>query len=92
MNLPGFTAEASLGPAMDHYGGATIPGRSGGGVLPVQLSRLGSLFGQIRCCQFINGKFRCVSEVRRPWESCRCVRTIGGPVIICQDMVNQANF
>ena len=31
MNLPGFTAESSLGPAMGHYGGATISGTSGAG-------------------------------------------------------------
>ena len=91
MNLPGFTAESSLGPAMGQYGGATMSS-SGGGVLPMQFSRLDSIFGVFKCCQFINGKFHCVSQPRRPWESCRCVRTPWGPFIICQDMVNQADF
>lgn len=91
MNLPGFTAESSLGPAMGHYGGA-MSGSSGAGVLPMQLSHLDSIFGEIRCCQFINGRFRCVSRPRRPWENCRCVRTNFGPFIICEPLVAQADF
>lgn len=92
MNLPGFTAESSLGPAMSHYGGMTLSVTSGGGVLPMQFSHLDSIFGTLRCCQFINGRFRCVSKVNLPWENCRCVRTSFGPVILCEPLIAQADF
>jgi hypothetical protein len=92
MKLPGFTAESSLGPALGHYGGATMSGSSGAGVLPMQFTNFESIFGVIRCCQFINGRFRCVTRPRRPWENCRCVRTVGGPFIICEPLVAQADF
>ena len=92
MNLPGFTAESSLGPATGHYGGATISGSSTVGVLPMQFSNLDSIFGIIRCCQFINGRFRCVTRRARPWENCRCIHTIGGPFIKCGPLVAQADF
>lgn len=92
MNLPGFTAESSLGPAMGQYGGATMSGSSGAGVMPMQFGPLDSIFGVFRCCQFINGRFRCVEQRRRPWENCRCIRTNFGPFIICEPLVATAEF
>ena len=75
MNLPGFTAESSLGPAMGNYGGATISGTSRGGVVPSQRLMVapGLLRTRVmRCCVVIGGKPEChVREVLR-WQNCRC--------------------
>jgi len=90
MNMPGFTAEASLGPTMDHYGSVAVSGGPQGAVLPMQ--RLGALFREFRCCQFIQGRFRCTSRLVRPWESCRCIRTQFGPFILCDPLVATADF
>ena len=90
MNMPGFTAESSLGPALDHYGGATMSGTSGGGVMPTQF--IIRPFEVFRCCQFIGGRFRCVSRQRLPWESCRCIRTLTGPFITCESLIFQADI
>jgi hypothetical protein len=70
MNMPGFTAESSLGPAMHTYQGNVVPGRRPvqgvGGVLP-QLLRFGGdpdLGEYLRCrangggdlvCRFFGG-------------------------------------
>lgn len=91
MNLPGFTAESSLGPAMGQYGGATMSGSSGAGVLPMQRGSLEIKplqFQIFRCCQ---PGFGCVSQRRWPWERCRCIRSLTGPIILC-DGLTLADF
>ena len=90
MNLPGFTAESSLVPAMGHYGGATKSG-TGGGVLPMQLRASRQTIDQLRrlyefqCCQWINNRMKCVSKLNFRGENCACERGPLGPWIRCGD-------
>jgi len=90
MNLPGFTAESSLGPAMGHYAGAAISGTSGTRVVPTQLFVApGRWTREFECCRFIFGKNLCVKKFVLPWENCRCGESFfGGPVIDCSPVGN----
>jgi hypothetical protein len=55
LNVPGFTAEASLGPASGSYNGLAVhDGSRGTRVVPMQgfrgFGRLGGIFPTIQCC------------------------------------------
>lgn len=98
MSLPHFTAEASLGRARNIYRGVAAAGDAGtGDVLPAQGGFAGGhpALPEIRCCRWAPrfGRFVCTSRRQRPGEQCRCVSSLTGPVILCEDLVvNQSQF
>ena len=98
MSLPQFTAEASLGRARNTYRGVAAAGAAGlGGVVPAQFGFTGGhhALPEIRCCRWAPrfGRFVCTSRRQRPGEQCRCVSSLTGPVILCEDLVaHQSQF
>ena len=79
MNMPGFTAEASLGPAKGKYQGNAIFDSSGAvRVLPMQESTAASIVTQwgrrVWCCSYdSSGKPRCTYYTVPFWYWCRIV-------------------
>jgi hypothetical protein len=100
MNMPGFDAESSLGPAISMYRGKAIFDRSvTAEVLPVQdflasppLSQtlaspfLRSTIGRTITCCLVGRHPPCVTYVVPFFENCEC--QFGAPV--CTPFVNQA--
>lgn len=88
MNLPGFRAEASLGPAGTTYRTAGR-GLDAGGVSPAQQFRVGHFLVTKRCCQYVPslGRFVCVERRHQPWVQCQCHNAMFGPFITCKDPV-----
>ncbi len=105
MNMPGYNAEASLGPTLGIYRGNAVFGRLGtGDVLPMQeflasspfsqnlnFGHSGSILWVTRCCRYapILGKWICASRAHSPLEQCRCLSGAFGPVIVCSPPVLQ---
>lgn len=94
MNMPGFGAEASLGPAAGTYRGRTIRGGSGTGDVSMQFfgaSSFASRFGfTIKCCGYstLLRRFVCTSRSVSPLENCECQQDIfGHPLIFCRPPV-----
>lgn len=98
MTLPPFSAEASLAPTRGVYRGATCSAHaSTGDPSSVQASAagIGVPWPVFKCCRrapMLGGRFVCVSRPRRPWESCRCLEGAFGPLIVCRDIGNTADF
>jgi hypothetical protein len=103
MSMPGFTAEASLGPSIGRYcGGTAFPrGSIAGDVVPAQFLApmlssidLGSWlnrFPPMRCCRYVPilGRFVCVSQRVSPLEQCSCESDyFGFPIILCRPPVS----
>ena len=101
-NMPGFTAEASVGPTIGVYRRSAVFGRSGiVEVSPMQglsalrkltqadLSEFLTLNPIIRCCQYSPrlGRFVCASRVQPIGYHCECIRTLDFPVIVCSPLV-----
>jgi hypothetical protein len=99
--VPGFQAEASLGPAWGRYRATAAFGapRAAGGVSmqgwPTAVTpSLGlgiDLFPPIRCCRFVPkwGRFFCVERRASPLEQCRCTQDFFGfPIILCRPPEN----
>jgi len=99
--LPGFHAEASLGPPRGSYRAMTSFGavRSADGLsmqasptaLAPALGRGFDLFPPMRCCGYVPMLHRFVCTERRvsPLEQCRCVRdSFGFPFILCLPPTN----
>ena len=97
MNMPGFHAEASLGPTTGTYRGRTAYSGSGKGDVSMQLFRASSFlsrFGRfgvtIRCCGFskVLHRFVCTTQTVSPFERCTCeVDALGHPFVICSPLV-----
>ena len=99
MNLPGFDAESSLGPANGVYRGrAGGRGQAAAALSPAQgfmgssaFNLIGSPFPIQRCCAYVP-KFHsvvCVSHQTRPLEFCECRRPPGEiPFFVCRGPVN----
>jgi hypothetical protein len=101
MTMPGFTAEASVGPAIGVYWTRVAFGRAGvAEVLPMQGFPASAELTpaqlidwppplQIRCCQWspMLGRHVCTSRVQPPGYNCECIRTEDFPFIVCKPQV-----
>jgi hypothetical protein len=89
--LPGFQAEASLGPPRGRYRATTDFGASRAG-LSMQASPTAVWgFPPIRCCGYVPmlHRFVCTTRSASPLEQCRCTRDFFGfPIILCRPPVN----
>jgi hypothetical protein len=90
VNIPGFTAESSLGPTKGIYRGKNGFGGSVMGQLSMQQLR-GSFFGErvgtrLTCC---SADFHfCTTRNVFPFERCKCGHDFDGfPIFICQPPV-----
>jgi hypothetical protein len=94
MNLPQFSAAASLGPTSGIYRGRIAGGSVGAGdVLPMQGFPTTSAIGRFhlpteRCCEYAPclGWVVCTSRLQSPFEQCICKSTCYGPVFLCRDV------
>jgi hypothetical protein len=99
MGMPGFTAEACVGPGISAYQRkAVFDGQDISGVIRMQgigpLPRFSwenhgdpsSVFPQKRCCQYsiITKRIECTSEVELWGFTCKCYRTLTFPFILCR--------
>jgi hypothetical protein len=91
MNLPQFSAEASLTPPSAVYrNNAIFGGATAASVSPAQFGIVGF---PMRCCGYstLLHRFFCVTRNVRPWENCRCEHGyFGDPVILCKPLVATA--
>ena len=99
MNMPGFTAESSLGSSIGSYRATAVFGASGAADgLSMQASPMAltpslgfgiDLFPPIRCCRFapMLHRFVCAERRASPLEHCECFSGAFGPIIICHPSV-----
>ena len=97
MNLPGFTAEASLSRTTNNYQKNAVFAVSGGvEVLPMQQFTLAPIATQrlgwhgpwerpLTCCEWFEGRPYCSTTWVPIWENCYC--DFGAPV--CRPPVNR---
>ncbi len=95
MNIPGFNAEASLGPTMGKYQGKAVFGRfDGGSIAHAQVVLASPLLNPNLRWPYYDAVFRCcqpgfVCDVRyyrwSPFVRCKCYRTPYGPFAICYE-------
>ena len=94
MNMPGFDAESSLGPAFGIYRGKAVFGGLGMGEVSLQQFGASSFLGRfgvpMTCCGYSTWlhRFVCTTRIVSPLEQCACQRgAFGHPVIICRPPV-----
>jgi hypothetical protein len=102
MSIPGFTAEASLGPTVGKYRANTAFGRSDTiNLIPSQQIRASSITGQnlgwwppiwylARCCGPLppyGGRIECVYQWVPIFYACECTQTLFGPSLFCHPPV-----
>jgi len=94
MNVPGFNAESSLGPARGVYQGKAVFGGSGMGAVFLQQFGASSVLGRFgdtrRCCGFstLFHRFVCINFLVHPIEQCECGQDFfGHPIISCRSPV-----
>ena len=97
MNVPGFTAEASLSRSTNPYQKSAVFGSSGGvEVLPMQEFTVAAIAAQrlgwhgpferpLTCCRSFEGRPYCSTTWVPIWENCHC--EFGAPV--CRPPVNR---
>jgi hypothetical protein len=89
MNMPGFDAEASLGPTRGIYRGSADFGGLGTGEVSMQQFGASSFAGRfgvtIRCCRYSTflHRYVCIERTVSPFEQCECTGGGFGPIIIC---------
>lgn len=94
MNIPGFTAEASLGPTIGIYRRKAVFGGVRMGEVSMQQFGASSFLGRfgetMRCCGYSTWlhRFVCTMRIVLPLEQCECQQDFfGHPLIICSSPV-----